>query len=278
MRLVHGCVISHLILLATVLAIGQFTASAAAPNPKNPKTQTTQQAKQELDAAKDKLKDANQDLNKAEKEADKAESAHQTAVAKIQKARQAALAEHGKKLGLPTAVSLHAAAQRALAAAQSALAKEIHAQTDYQTAAKEAAQASVRLQAVRDDPKLPDEQKKQLTTDLSKAIRRPVELERERIEADPNLQQLRLKTGEAGKQVATVQAQAQQAAEDDSDVKAAQQAERDAADKVKTARAELNKQKQDVAAAQRKAATEAQQFQKAQSQTQAKTKKGKNEK
>ncbi|MEN9572189.1 MAG: hypothetical protein RL514_44 [Verrucomicrobiota bacterium] len=266
----------RLICFLAVVALGHVTATAAAPNPKNPKAQTTQLAKQELDAAKDKLKDAQQDLSKVEKEADKAEAAHQAAAAKIQKARQAAFAEHGKKLGLPTALAQHATAQRALTAAQTALSKEIHAQADYQTAAQAAEAASARLAAVRDDSKLPDEKKQQLTIELSQTLRRPVELERERIEADPNLQQLRLKVAEAGKQVATVQAQAQKAAEDDSDVKAAQQAERDADDKVKTARTEVNNQKQEVATAQKKANLEAQQYQKVQSQ--AKTKPGKNDK
>lgn len=240
------------------------------------KNASTQQAKQQLDAAKDKLKDASQELNKAEKEADKAEAAHQSALAKIQKARQAAVAEHGKKLGLPTALAQRDAAQRALDAAQTALSKEIRAQADYQAAAKEAEKASVRLQVVRDDTTLSEEKKKQLTAELSKTIRHPVEVERERIEADANLQQLRLKAAEAGKQVATVMAQAQKAAEEDNGVRTAQQAARDAADKVKTARADVDKHKKEVATAQKKANTEAQQYQKAQSQ--AKTKKGKNDK
>ena len=268
----------YLLLPATLVTLGLAFAPASglAQNSKSKQNPSTQQAKQELDAAKDKLKDANQDLNKAEKEVEKAESAHQTALAKIQKARQAAFAEHSKKLGLPTAIAQRDAASRAIEAAQTVLSKEIRAQADYQAAAKEAEKASARLQEVRDDTNLADEKKRQLTAELSKTIRRPTELERERIEADANIQQLRLKAGEAGKQVATVQSQVQKAAEEDSDVKAAQQAERDSADKVKTARAEVDKQKKEVAAAQKKASTESQQYQKAQTQT--KTKKGKNDK
>jgi chromosome segregation ATPase len=254
-------------LLATVVHVPAQTKAKSA---------STQQAKQELDAAKDKLKDANQELTRAEKDFDKAKVAHDTAEAKIAKARAAAMAEHGKKLGLPTAIAQRDAASRAIEAAQTALSKGIRAQADYLAAAKEAEKASGRLQAVRDDTSLSDEKKKQLTAELSKAIRRPAELERERIEADANIQQLRLKAAEAGKQVAIVQSQAQKAAEEDSDVKAAQQAERAAADKVKDARAEVDKHKKEVASAQKKATTEAQQLQKA--QTQAKSKKGKNDK
>ena len=276
-RLLIPPIQAHALCVAVVAASLAFScSSSAAQNSKTKQNQSTQQAKQEMDAAKDKLRDANQDLSKAEKEVEKAESAHQTSVAKIQKARQAAFAEHSKKLGLPTAIAQRDAASRAIEAAQTALSKEIRAQADHQAAAKDAEKASARLQEVRDDTTLADEKKRQLTADLSKTIRRPTELERERIEADANIQQLRLKAGEAGKQVATIQSQVQKAAEEDSDVKAAQQAERDSADKVKTARADVDKHKKEVAAAQKKATTEAQQYQKAQTQT--KTKKGKNDK
>lgn len=260
--------------LLIVVALCHSSAFGAAQSQKS-KSQTSQQAKQELDAAKDKLKDANQDLNKAEKEADKAEAAHQSALAKIQKVRQAAIAEHGKKLGLPTAAAQYGTAQRAFDAAHTSLVKEIRAGADYQAAAKAAEEASARMQKLRDDIEFSGEKRQQLTADLAKILRRPVELERGRTERDSNLQQLRLRIGEAGKQVTVIQGQVAKAAENDSDVKAAVQAERDAADKFKTARAEVDKQKKDVATAQKKATTEAQQFQKAQSETSAKNKKGK---
>lgn len=251
-------------------------ASAPAQSQNKAKSQSTQQAKQELDAAKDKLKDANADLNKAEKELDKAKAAHDAAGAKIAKARAGALAEHGKKLGLPTVIAQRDNAVRSVNAAQTALSTEFRTQADYQAAAKEAEQASVRLQSLRDDKSLSEEQQKQLTAELSKTIRRPAEMERERIETNAGIQALRTKAFEAGRQVAALQAQTQKAAEDDRDVKAAQKAERDAEEKVKTARAEIEKQKKEVVSAQKKATTEQQQMQKVQSQ--AKTKKGKNDK
>ena len=267
----------QLIIAVAMLALGLDCArAAAAQNQKNSKGQPSQQAKQELDAAKDKLKDANQDLSKAEKDMDKAESAHQSAQAKIQKARQAAIAAQGKKLGLPTATAQHTSAQRGFETAHSALVKEIRASTEHQAATKASAQASAQMQQLRDDPALPAERKQQFTAELAKTLRRPAELERERTEADANLQQLRLKLAETGKQVTAIQAQAAKAAEGDSDMQAAQQAERDAADKLKSARAEVDKHKKEVAAAQKKATTESQQYQKAQSQT--KIKPGKNDK
>lgn len=269
---------SRLICLLTVVCFGHVSGVIAAQNQKNAKSQTSQQAKQELDAAKDKLKDANQDLNKAEKEADKAESVHQSALAKIQKARQAALVEHGKRLGLPTAVAQHAAAQRAFDISHTALVKEVRAGAGHQAATESAGIASARLQQIRDDNALTTEKKQQATAELAKTLHRPFELERERVDADANLQQLRLKIAEAARQVTVIQGQVAKAAEGDSDVKAAQQAEHAAADKWKAARAEVDKQRKDVVAAQKKMATESQQFQKAQSQSQSKTKKGKDDK
>lgn len=249
--------------------------SANAQNQGKGKSATTTQAKKELDDAKAKLKDENQDLDKAEREADKAEVARKTAAAKVQQARQAAMAEHGKKLGLPTALGQRDAATRGLEAAQTALSKQIHTTTEYQAAVKEAAQAKARLETVREDSTLPDDKKKQLTTDLSKIIRTPVELERERIEANPQIRDLRGKLAEANKQLAVIQGQVQKAVEEDAEVKATLQAERAAGEKAKTARADLEKHKKEVAAAQKKVTTENQQLQSAQSKAAAKSAKGK---
>lgn len=267
---------SSILVQATCALLLATTCLAPAQNQNKGKSQSTQQAKQELEAAKDKLKDANADLSKAEKDLEKAKAAHSTAETKIIKARAAAIAEHGKKLGLPVAIAQRDAALRSVEAAQTALTKELRAQSDHQALSKEAEQASARLQSLREDQTLTEEKRKQLTAELSKTIRRPAELERERIEADAGIQTLRAKVTEAGRQVAAVQAQAQKASEEDSDVKSALQAERDAAEKLKTARSEVDKHKKEVAAAQKKTAAETQQFQKAQSQ--AKGKKGKNDK
>lgn len=160
---------------ASLFGVLLFVTAASAPaqNPAKGKGQSTQQAKQELDAAKDKLKDANADLNKAEKDLDKAKTAHTAAEAKIQKARAAAMAEHGKKLGLPTAIAQRDAALRSVEAAQTALSKEFRAQADYQAAAKEAEQASARLQSLRDDTALSAEKKQQLTAELSRPSAAP---------------------------------------------------------------------------------------------------------
>lgn len=259
---------------AAVVAGLVFTPSpAVAQNQGKGKNQSAQQAKQERDTAQSKLKDASQELGKAQKEADKAEAAHQAALAKLQKARQAAAAEHGRKLGLPAALAQRDAAQRAVDTAQKTLSKEIRAQSDYQDAAKEAEKAGTRLREVREDTALADDKKKELTADLSKAIRHPTELERERIEADAGIKQLRVAATETGRQAASIQTEVQKAVEDDAEVKAAVQAERDEADKAKKAHDEVDKHKKEVAAAQKKTNTEQQQYQKAQSQS--KTKKGK---
>lgn len=268
--------ISPLLLLVLCLFIG--LAPVGAQTQKSKQSQTSQQAKQELDAAQKKLTDANRDLTKAEGDAQKADGIHQASLAKIQKARQAATTEHGKKLGLPAALAQRDAAQRAVDAAQKALSKEIRAQSDYQAAAKEAEKASTRLGEVREDTALADDKKKELTSELSKTIRRPTEIERERIEADANIKQLRTAAAEAGKQAGSILVEVQKAVELDADVKAALTAERDEADKAKKAHDEVDKHKKDIATAQKQVATETQQYQKAAAQSSKTTKKGKSTK
>lgn len=265
-------------MVVSALAFPLGAVPSFAQTQKSKQAQTPQQAKQELDAAQKKVADANKELAKAEGDAQKADGAHQASLAKIQKARQTATSEQGKKLGLPSALAQRDAAQRAVDAAQKALSKEIRAQSDYLAAAKEAEKASARLGEVREDTALADDKKKDLTSELSKTIRRPTEIERERIEADANIKQLRTAAAEAGKQAASVQAEVQKAVEMDADVKAALTAERDEADKAKKAHDEVEKHKKDIAAAQKQVATETQQYQKAATQTSKTTKKGKSTK
>ncbi len=264
---------NKLALLATGCLLFCALPSADAQSQGKSKSVSPTQARKEFDDAKAKLKDENQDLDKAEREVDKAEAARKTAAAKVQQARQAALAEHGKKLGLPVALGQRDATARGLESAHAALSKQIHTTTEHQAAVKEAEQAKTRLATVREDPSLSDDKKKQLTTELSKTIRTPVELERERIEANPQIRDLRGKLAEANKQLAVIQGQVQKAVEEDAEVKSALQAERAAGEKAKTARAEVEKHKKEVAAAQKKVATENQQLQSAQSK--AKNAKGK---
>lgn len=236
--------------------------------------QATTKTKQDLDAAQKKLTDVTHDVTKAEAEFHKAETAHQAAVAKVQKARQSAAVAVGAKLGMPAAVAQRDAASRTLDAAQKALSKEIRAQADYQAAAKEADQASAKLGEARDDTKLSDEKRKELTAELSKTIRKPTELERERLEADGNLKQLRIALAEAGKQVAAIQTEVMKVVDDQPEVKTAMQAERDDAEKVKKAREELDKHKKEQAAAQKTVTADTQKAQ-AQAQAKKKTKNGK---
>lgn len=255
--------------LATALSL------ATAQTTKGKQTQTPQQAKQELDAAQKKLTDSNRELTKVEGEAQKADASRQAALTKLQQARQTATVAVGGKLGLPAALAQRDAAVRAMDAAQKAISKETRAQSDYLDAAKESEKASARFKEVRDDTTLSDDKRKELIVELSKTIRRPVEIERERIEADAGLKQLRTAAAEAGKQAGAIQVEAQKAVEDDAGVKSAVQAERDDADKAKKAHDEVDKQRKAISAAQKQVATDTQQYQKA-TTTSAQAKKGKN--
>ncbi|NBV24312.1 MAG: hypothetical protein EBS05_20640 [Proteobacteria bacterium] len=232
----------------------------------------TASTKQNLDAAQKKLADVTAVISKAEAEAHKADTAHQAAVAKVQKARQSAAVTIGAKLGMPAAVAQRDAATRTLEAAQKALSKEIRTQADYLAAAKEADLASTKLGETRDDTKLSEEKKKELTAELSKTIRKPTELEKDRIEADGNLKQLRIALAEAGKQVASIQTEVMKTVDEQPEVKTALQAEREDADKAKKAHEEVDKHKKDLAAAQKAVAVDTQ---KAQAQAKKKTKPGK---
>lgn len=249
--------------------VGKATAQAQATS----KNQPTTQAKKELDEAKAKLKDESHDLDKAEKEADKADAARKAAAAKVLHARQSAIAEHGKKLGLPIALGQRDAATRALASAHTTLAKQIRASTEHQSAVKEAEQAKTRLETVREDASVSDDKKKQLTTDLSKTIRAPVALEREQLDTNPQIRDLRAKLAEANKQAAIIQAQVQKAGEEAAGVKTALQHERESEEKAKTAHAEVDKHKREVTTAQKKVTNENQQLQSVQSKAAATKKK-----
>ena len=94
----------------------------------------------------------------------------------------------------------------------------------------------------------------------------------------PDFMPALIAAAEAGKQVASIQAEVQKSLDDDSGVKAAFAATKDDADKVKKAHEELEKQKKDVVAAQKQVVTETQQYQKAvtaSNAASAKSKKGK---
>ncbi len=264
-----------LVVLMPLVGLLFANPTAHAAQPAKGKGASPQQAKKELDAAKTKLKNENADLSKAEKEIDKAEAAHKTALAKLQQTRQQASVTHSQRLGLPAVLGQRDALNRELQGVYDAVLKKTRAASEHQAAVKEAEQAKARLAALSEDSAVSDDKKKELRSELSKTMRAPIELERERIEADAQVRDLRGKLGEANKQVAAIQTQVQKAVEEDNGVKTAIQAERDSVEATKTARADVAKQKADVAAAQKKAATESQQLKQAAAKTNAKKKKGK---
>lgn len=159
----------------------------------------------------------------------KAEAAHAPAVAKLQRERQKATQEHGAKLGLFQAIAERDALHRQTSTVFDSVVTAFKGSSEYKSAAEAAAKASEQLKAVREDESLAEAKKAQLTSEHSATIRRPAELERARLDADPKLLEARQREGEAAKKVAALQPQVTKAVESDPDVVAALKHEREAA-------------------------------------------------
>ena len=233
-------------------------------------------AKKQLDDANAKLKEANSKHDAAEKEFKKAEGAHKAAAAKIQEARLTATRELSGKLGLAAAQATDAAARREADTTQTALIAEIKKQPDYLAAVKDAEAASKQLKAVRDDTSLSDEERQKKSSALSATIRRPAELEKNRLAADPALKKMLGQAGEAAARLAAIRKEVQSAIEADPSVKTAAEALKKADTDLAKEKGELAKSQKDVATAQAKVNTENQQYQRElaqEKQSQAKKKK-----
>ena len=158
---------------------------------------------------------------------------------KLNTERQTVYTKHGNKLGLGASVGERDALHRESSSIFDSLVTTIKGSSEYKSAATAAEKASTDLRAVREDDKLEETKKSQRTSELSAIIRRPAELERQRIDADPKLTEARTREGEAARKVADLQAQVKKAAESDPDLANAQKAERDSAAKLASARKEL---------------------------------------
>ncbi len=230
-----------------LIACATLTLTTAAPAAQ-PKAGNLAKADAELAAAKKQVTEAQHKLTDSQKDLQKAEAAHAPAVAKLQRERQKAMQEHGGKLGLFQAIGERDALHRQTSAIFDSTVTAIKGTGEYKAAAEAAAKASDRLKEVREDASLADAKKAQLTSELSATIRRPAELERARLDADPKLLEARQREAEAAKKVAAIQPQVTKAAESDPDVIAAVKHEREAAPRITKAR-------EDVAHAQKELAT-----------------------
>ena len=238
-----------------------------------PKTGTLAKADAELAAAKKLVTEAQHKFTESQKELQKAEAAHAPAVAKLQRERQKATQEHGGKLGLFQAIAERDALHRQTSSIFDSAVTAIKGTSDYKAATEAAAKASDQLKAVREDESLAEAKKAQLTSEHSATLRRPAELERARLDADPKLLEARQREAEAAKKVAAIQPQVTKAVESDADVIAAVKHEREAAPRITKAREDVTHAQKELATAQATLARETKQHADAQQKTAKKPKK-----
>lgn len=255
---------------ALAVVIGLLTTAAPAAQPK---AATLAKADAELAAAKKLVTEAQHKLTDSQKDLQKAEAAHAPAVAKLQRERQQATQEHGGKLGLFQAIGERDALHRQTSAIFDSAVTAFKNTSEYKAAAEAAAKASDQLKAVREDESLAEAKKAQLTSEHSATIRRPAELQRARLDADPKLLEARQREGEAAKKVATIQPQVTKAVESDPDVVAAVKHEREAAPRITKAREDVAHAHKELTTAQATLARETKQHADAQAKTAKKPKK-----
>ena len=204
----------------------------------------------ELAAAKKAATDAQHKLTTGQQELAKAEAAHPAALAKLQHERQRATQEHGGKLGLFQASSERTALHSQSTAIFDSLVTAIKGSSEYKSAAEAAATASDQLKEVRENAALDDATKSKRTSELSALIRRPAEIERQQLDADPKLREARQKEGEAAKKIAEIQPQVTKAVEADAGVLSALKAERESAGHIAKAREHVALAQKELTAAQ----------------------------
>ena len=259
--------------LPLVLVVCATLALTSAAPAAQPKAGTLAKADAELAAAKKLVTEAQHKVTESQKELQKAEAAHAPAVAKLQRERQKAAQEHGGKLGLFQAIAERDALHRQTSTIFDSTVTAIKGTSEFKAATEAAATASDRLKEVREDASLDDAKKARLTSEHSATIRRPAELERARLDADPKLLEARQREAEAAKKVAAIQPQVTKAVESDADVVAALKHEREAAPHITKAREDVAHAQKELTTAQATLARETKQHADAQAKNPKKPKK-----
>ena len=235
--------LSVLAALHLTLATVGFSGSAAVP------TATGQQRQQQDQKA---IADAQKKLADDTKAIDQVQKDAQQAAALLQQARTKAFQDAATRLGLPKVQSELNAARGEADRLTKELTKAVKEQPDYLQAVKDADPAREKLNAVRDDKTLAEEERRRQTDELSKALRAPVEMIRTRLDTDSTLQAARKATSAAQVELTNLQRQAAMAVQQDAAVVAATKANQEATDKQTKAKADLDNQRKAVAAAQTK--------------------------
>jgi len=229
-------------LAALVLCACTWHAAAA--------TQHARQARTNLDKAEAKLRTARTASDKAQTQAKQAETAEQTATNSLIKARQAAALRLAPKLGLAAAAATREAADDEVIRLRKAIFAALHARSDYQTATNNAAQASPRLRGLEDDKSLTESERSAIRTELSAAIRRPFEMEREELNRDIKFQEAWRQLQAAEQKQVALQNELRQQIEADPAVVKAEAAAKKYATSLAKARKDEDRTQRDLTAAQ----------------------------
>ena len=233
-------------------------------------------ARKQLDDANDEVKAARQKLEASRMELNQAQSAQENKTAKVQKTLQAAVQEHGAKLGLSQVLAELQAAQREADGIKQLVVTALKGESGYQQAAKAADAASGELKAARDDGSLSAEERQQKSSALSAVIRRPVEMERQRLEGDTSYQAALRKYNDARQEIVRLEKRALKEAESDPEVQKAQAAAKQAQEELNKAEKEVGTRQKELTVAQNKAAQEQKQYQQAAAQEKREEAKAKN--
>lgn len=244
--------LSALAALQLALATAGFSVSAAAPAATGQQRQ--QQDQKGIADAQKKLADDTKAIDQVQKDA-------QQAAALLQQARNKAFQDAATRLGLPKVQSDLNAARGEADRLTKELTMAVKEQTEYQQAVKDADVAREKLNVVRDDKSLAEENRRKQTDELSKALRAPAEMIRTRLDTDSALQTARKAMSTAQGELTNLQRQAATEVQKDAAVVAATKTDQDATDKQTKAKADLDNQRKAVAAAQTKLVQDQQQAQ-----------------
>ena len=229
-------------LAALILCVSVLQAASAG--------QQARRAKQNLDKAEQKLRATRQASDKARTQMQQAEAEQHTTTNSLLKARQAAALRLAPKLGLATAAATREAVDDEVIRQRKAIFAALHARPDYQTATNRAQQASPRLRALEDDKSLTETERAAIRSDLSAAIRRPFEMEREELSRDARFQEGWRQLQAAEQKQMALQNELQKEIEADRAVVKAEAAAKKAANSLAKARKDEDRTQHEQTAAQ----------------------------
>ena len=210
----------------------------------------TRQAKTNLDKAQQKLRTAQQAFDKALAQAQQAETDQQAATNAFLKAQQTAAAKYGAQFGVFAAAADRDAIEGEAANIRKSLTAALHERPEYQTAINQAEQARQRLLGLEDDKSLTEPERGLLRSELSRAVRRPYDLEHDAWGGDAKLREAARQLQAAQQKLASVAQEVHKSVAADPAVSRAHDAAKKAGDKLAKIRKDEERPQRDLNTAQ----------------------------